>query len=132
MTRAAPVLALLAACSPCEHRVVTVGPLEVCAEVADTEAARAAGLTGRAPLDDDEGLLLDFPVTDEICIVNEGVSFSIDAIYIGPDDRVSAVEREIPRGDPTPRCIDGTQRVLEVAAGVSQGIAPGSPFAFLE
>lgn len=107
------------ACSPCGERVVTVGTLEVCAEVASTEAARRQGLTSRSTLAEDEGLLLDFPFADEICIVNQGVGFAIDAIYVDPTDRVTRVERSIDAGDARPRCQPDTQRVLEVAAGVA-------------
>lgn len=126
----AGLLAILGACSPCDDRRVRVGALEICAEVADTEAARAQGLAGRAPLEADEGLLLDFPVADEICIVNAGVGFAIDAIYVAPSDEVVAIERDIPADDPTPRCVEDTKRVLEVSAGVSAAIELGSAFSF--
>lgn len=128
--RPAVLLAWLVACSPCEQRAVSVGALGVCAEVADTEAARAQGLSGREALEADEGLLLDFPIADEICIVNEGVSFPIDAIYIAPDDTVIAIAPNLPAGDATPRCITNTQRVLEVNAGVSSTVAIGDGFTF--
>lgn len=109
---------------------MSIGPLELCAEVADTEAARAQGLSGREGLEDDEGLLLDFPIADEICIVNGGVSFPIDAVYIAPDDAVIAIASNIPAGDATARCIVNTQRVLEMKAGVSSRVAVGDRFAF--
>ena len=128
--RPAILLAGLVACSPCEHRAVSLGPLEICAEIADTEAARARGLSGREALEDDEGLLLDFPIADEICIVNGEVSFPIDAVYIAPDDAVIAIAPNIPAGDSTARCIVNTQRVLEVKAGVSSSVAVGDRFTF--
>ncbi|HJL14207.1 MAG TPA: DUF192 domain-containing protein [Sandaracinaceae bacterium LLY-WYZ-13_1] len=116
-------------CACAGGRVVTVetadAALELCAEVATTEAERRQGLRGRAPLAPDEALLLDFPTPDEICIVNDGVDFAIDALYAAPDGTVVAVERAIAAGDPTPRCHPGTEDVLETAAGVLAGVAPG-------
>ena len=43
---------------------------------------RAAGLRDYAPLAEDEGLLLRFPLEDEICIVNAGVDYPIDAVFL--------------------------------------------------
>ena len=102
--------------------------LSVCTEVLDTEEARRSGLRGRAALASDEGVLLDFPFTSEICIVNDGVRFGIDAVYVGPDDRVVAVERGIPAGDAAPRCHPGVQRVLEVNADAAAAVGIGDRY----
>jgi len=99
------------------------GPL--CAEVAETEAARRTGLSGRAPLEPSEALLLVFPLQGEVCIVNDGVSFSIDAVYLDDVGTVVAIERDIPAHDGTARCRDGVRYVLETAAGTVGGLEPG-------
>lgn len=109
-------LALIGCACP-GGRAVEIGALAFCAEVASTEAERAQGLRGRDPLGPGEALLLEFSVEDEICIVNDGVSFAIDAAYADADGVVVALERAIAAGDPTPRCHARTQRVLETAAG---------------
>jgi hypothetical protein len=126
-----PLLALAAAvgCACPGGAAVTVetadAPVQLCAEVARTEAERMRGLRGRAPLAPGEALLLEFPVEDEICIVNDGVSFPIDVLYAASDDTVVAVERDVPAGDSTPRCHRGVQRVLETAAGALRSVGPG-------
>ena len=88
--KALPIaFALLAfACSSdpeCDGTEVTITRgkstlLRVCAEVRDTEAGRARGLSGHAPLAKDEGMLLDFPVEGEVCIVNTDVSFDTSSL----------------------------------------------------
>jgi uncharacterized membrane protein (UPF0127 family) len=83
------------------------------------------GLRGRDALEPGEGLLLAFPIEDEICIVNDGVRFDIDAAYAGNDGVITAIERRIPAGDPTPRCHPATQQVLEMAAGQLADAMPG-------
>ena len=67
--------------------------LEVSAQVADTEAARAEGLRGYDTLPADEGLLLAFPSEGEVCITNAGVDFAIDVVYASTDGTVVAMER---------------------------------------
>jgi uncharacterized membrane protein (UPF0127 family) len=99
--------------------------LDVCAAVRDTEAGRAQGLSGHAPLSADEGLLLDFPVEGEVCIVNGDVSFDIDVVFAAATGNVAFVEAGFPAGDAAARCHPGTQQVLEVAAGVALGVQVG-------
>ena len=114
------------ACGCPDGRTVEIGEeTAICAEVADTEAERSAGLRGRDPLGPGEGLLLEFSVEDEICIVNDGVGFSIDAAFADAEGTVVAVERAIPAGDPTPRCHAPTRRVVETAAGELDAIRTG-------
>ncbi len=98
--------------------------LDVCAAVRNTEAGRAQGLSGHAPLSKDEGLLLDFPVEGEVCIVNGQVSFDIDVVFASAAGAVGAVET-FSAGDATPRCHAATQQVLEVAAGVASDVQVG-------
>jgi uncharacterized membrane protein (UPF0127 family) len=88
-----------------------------CADQAVTAEERRRGLAGAPPLGPGEGLLLHFPTEGEVCIVNGGVDFPIDALYADRDGFVVAVETGIPAGDDDPRCHPDTERVLEVAAG---------------
>lgn len=125
----AVVLAAGCACADGESVVIEGAAgeqiLDICAEVAATEAERRAGLRGRPPLDPGTGLLLDFPVTGEVCIVNVGVGFAIDAAYAGDDGVITAIERRVPADDATPRCHLGTRQVLEVSAGAFDGVEVG-------
>ena len=101
MARAAPWLlaALLTGCAcpgGVELRVESSGgdpKASFCAAIARSEAARMQGLRGHAPLAPGEGLLLAFSIEDELCIVNDGVTFPIDVLYAdaaGPVDRARA------------------------------------------
>jgi uncharacterized membrane protein (UPF0127 family) len=122
-------LVLLAACSAGPR--VQVRPeagaavVDVTVELAQTAVERARGLRGHAPLANDEGLLIELPQATQVCIVNDGVSFAIDAIYVDADRRVIAIAGTIAAGDPTARCQDGVQDVLELAAGGASRAAPG-------
>ena len=95
--------------------------LEVSAQVADTEAARAEGLRGYDTLPADEGLLLAFPSEGEVCITNAGVDFAIDVVYASTDGTVVAIEHDLAANAPGPYCDDETAFVLEVVAGAATG-----------
>jgi uncharacterized membrane protein (UPF0127 family) len=127
--RAPLLLALgLAACAPCadgQLRITLDGALDVCADVAATEAERREGLAGRPPLEEDEGLWLAFSVEGEVCIVNGDVGYAIDAVYADSANVVQAVAPNIPAGDATARCERATRNVLEVRAGEASGVQPG-------
>ena len=83
-------------------------------EVARTSSERMAGLRGVDSLAADEGLWIEFPVEDELCIVNSGVSFGIDVAWVRAG-RVVAVE-SFGADEPDPQCFIASE-VLEVAAG---------------
>lgn len=118
-----------AACRGASVRVVRPGasaPLvSVCAQVARTEAERTQGLSGRSRLAASEGLLLEFPVEGEACIVNGPVTFGIDVVFANDRGDVVALERAVAAGDATPRCHPGVRRVLEIAEGVADSVAVG-------
>ncbi|HJK91532.1 MAG TPA: DUF192 domain-containing protein [Polyangiaceae bacterium LLY-WYZ-15_(1-7)] len=112
-----------------DPRAVVEGPdgarrLLVHVQVARTAAERVQGLRGAESLAEDAGLWIAFPGEDEVCIVNEGVGFPIDALFVRADAVVEAVEAAIPAGDATPRC-HRAEAVLEVAAGVAAAVRPG-------
>jgi len=133
--RAAALLAacgLLAGCPDAGTVRVTVERagsgetiLAVDAEVARTAEERRTGLRGHAPLGDGDGLLIEMPQALDICIVNDGVDFDIDAVYAAGDGTVIAVERAIPAGDPTARCQSAVRWVLEVGAGAADPVSAG-------
>lgn len=125
MRSAALALALVST-GCCDALVVQTseGELTLCVEVAETETARIEGLRGRDPLGPGEALHLPFPVEGEVCVVNDGVSFAIDALYADPDGAVVAVERGIPAGDATGRC-HRAQHVVETAAGELDAVDVG-------
>lgn len=121
--RAALTFLLLAGCG---DDIVAIGDpvvLEVSVRRAETAAARMEGLRGKT-LDSGEGLLIAFPVDDELCITNAGVTQSIDAVFIDATATVAQVERAIPAGDDTIRCATA-QWILEVLADEAREVDAG-------
>jgi uncharacterized membrane protein (UPF0127 family) len=102
--------------------VAEVGDEAFCVEIARTEAERRTGLRGRPDLAAGEGLLLRFPIEDELCIVNDGVAFPIDVLYADASGGIVAIERAVAAGDPTLRCHGPASDVLEVSAGALDAI----------
>ncbi|MEM9073343.1 MAG: DUF192 domain-containing protein [Myxococcota bacterium] len=96
--------------------------LRVDVDVASTAAERMRGLRGRDALPRDRGLWIEFPVEDELCIVNEGVPFAIDAIWIAGE--VVQEVRTFAANDGVPHCARGSD-VLEVNAGAASEVRPG-------
>lgn len=99
--------------------------LSVLADVADTAAERAGGLSDRASLEPTRGLLLVFPAETNACITNRPVVFDIDVVFAAQDGRIVAVEREWPAGSTEVRCHDSTAFVLEVATAVASAVEIG-------
>jgi len=98
--------------------------LSVYVRLAETAAERAQGLRGSAPLASDEGLLIVLPRELGVCVVNDGVPESIDAVFASDADRVTAVEAAIPADDPTARC-HRARRILELPGGRAAPIQLG-------
>ena len=103
-----------------------MGVTEVQVEVASSEAARRDGLRGYDSLAADGGLLLSFPGASEVCIVNDGVAFAIDAVF-AEGGVVTATELAIDAGDGTPRC-HRADAVLEVNVGAAAQVQVGDDF----
>lgn len=121
--------AVFAACGCPGVRVRVVSPsgesrLAVCAVEASTAASRERGLRGSAALGPAEGLWMTWPQPVSPCLVNDGVAFDVDAVLVDAARTVVAVQ-PLAANDPTPRCHDRVQYVLELAGGTASGILPG-------
>jgi uncharacterized membrane protein (UPF0127 family) len=100
--------------------------LEARAEVARSEDERRRGLRDHPPLAPGEALLIELPLElDDICVVNDGVSFDIDGVFVRADGTVVTIERAIPAGETTARCHDRTRWIVEIAAGQARDVLPG-------
>ena len=99
--------------------------LEAHCELAVTAEERRQGLRGSDPLLPGQALLMVLPRELEVCIVNDGVTFSIDAIYARNSGSVLAIERDIPANDGTARCHEGVRWIVETAAGEAAEVAAG-------
>lgn len=95
--------------------------LDVRVDVARDEDERREGLRGRV-LAADEGLWIDFPAESEVCLVNDGVAFDVDALFVR-DGRVAAL-RTLAAGDATPVCGEASD-VLEVRGGEAREVSIG-------
>lgn len=97
-------------------------------EIADTEESRARGLMFRPPLEDDRGMLFQFPDVAERGFYMRNTPSSLDILYIGPDGRIVSIARHttpyseaiIPSNGPA-------KGVLELRAGRAEeiGAQPG-------
>ena len=99
---------------------VHVGRAEVVADVAADETARHNGLSGRASLAEDRGMLFVYPDHVERTYWMKGMRFPIDIVWIDRG-RVTGVEPNVPVpvGDELPLYPSRVpaDRVLEVRAG---------------
>ena len=98
--------------------------LEVAVARARTAAERMTGLRGRERLGSGQGLVLEFPVEDELCVTNRGVAYGIDVVFVTEDARVGQVQRELVADDPTIRCARA-RWLVEVLAGAASEVRAG-------
>ena len=108
--------------------VTSTGEHDFWVEIADDDAERARGLMYRPPLEDDRGMLFQFPVAEEQGFWMRNTPSSLDMIYIGTDGRiVSIAKHTTPQSDRTYPSNGPANGVLEVRAGRSDeiGAKPG-------
>ncbi len=101
---------------------ITVGEAKLVAGIADTEAERAQGLSGRSELAQDEGLLFIFPNPGIYGFWMKDMRFAIDILWFDADKRLVGISRQI---DPStyPQSFAPqapAQYVLEVPAGYAE------------
>jgi hypothetical protein len=152
--RLAAVAALALAVTACarsadapEHTATTTGPtielrydggvLNV--EVARTPAERSAGLSNRASLADDSGLLFVYESPRRPSFWMRQTLIPLDIVWIGADKRVSQIHADV---QPEPGVADAQLKryvpdadvsfVLELNAGAAErlGIEPGEALEF--
>lgn len=98
--------------------VTSTGEHEFLVEVVDDDAGRARGLMFRPPLEDDRGMLFEFPDVAERSFWMRNTPSSLDIIYINPQGRIVTIakhttpysEEQIPSYGPA-------SGVLELRAG---------------
>lgn len=116
-----------------EAATVTVGGQSVRVQVADTDAERSRGLSGRASLEADRGMLFVFPKPDRYGFTMRGMRFALDFIWI-KGDRVVGLTANVPSpvANVSPTQVNSpapVDAVLEVNAGsvARWGVAAGQP-----
>lgn len=113
--------------------VVTVGNAQFQVAIADTHEERRRGLGGTEPLPDNAGMLFLFEEPSQHCFWMKDVDYSLDILWVGPDNKVIAIERDV-RPDTFPHSFcpeEPASYVLEIRGGqaANQGITVGDELA---
>jgi len=97
-------------------------------EIADDPAERERGLMYRPPLNDDRGMLFQFPAATEQSFWMKNTPSSLDIIYIDPRGRIVSIASHATPYSETPLPSNGAANgVLELRAGRAAeiGAMPG-------
>jgi uncharacterized membrane protein (UPF0127 family) len=87
-------------------------------EVADTDAARAHGLSDRQSMPLNRGMLFEFDQPGRQCMWMKDMRFDLDMIWLDTDGKVTHVAQRVdPESYPKSFCGEG-KYVIEVNAGV--------------
>lgn len=88
-------------------------------ELVATPEELRRGLSGRADLPDDQGMLFDFAGTGEHCMWMPDMAFALDMVWLSADKKIVTIKRDItPETYPESFCGNPAQYVLEVNSGV--------------
>lgn len=103
-------------------------------DLAQSPEEQAKGLSGRASLSDDKGLMFIFVHSGTQCFWMKDMNFPIDIIWMSSNKEVQHIEENVsPSTYPNAFCpkVDA-QYVLEVSAGVASklNISPGQKLLF--
>src|SRR3989338_7215270 len=79
---------------------VRVGSTDLSVEIADTPSLRKQGLSGHAPLHDDQGMLFIFPVPTTPAFWMLDMKFPLDMVWIGADKKVADITTHVPAPAP--------------------------------
>ena len=115
--------------SPAPHRI-QIGGVELFVEYAQTEAERARGLSGHAPLGSREGMLFMFPVASLHGFWMKDMLFDLDMIWIR-SGRVVGLSEHVPAprfaGDKLPTYYppEAVDMVLEIGSGQARALGIG-------
>ncbi len=102
---------------------IVVGETELVVEVADDQAERQRGLSGREGLTETDGMLFHFESGRATSLWMKGMQFGLDFVWVGSDCTVVDLHRDVPApGGPDeslPIYRPGAEAasVVEVAAG---------------
>lgn len=111
--------------TPKSAEAVIDGNVRVRVEVAHSPQTRERGLSGHAPLAQDEGMFFVFPVADRYAFWMKDMLFPIDILWINGTELVD-ITTDVPAPAsldaplPTYRPVAPADRVLEVPAGFAK------------
>ncbi|MCE7936235.1 DUF192 domain-containing protein [Candidatus Saccharibacteria bacterium CPR2] len=102
-----------------QNNVIKIDALELNIEVADSGEERIRGLSNRNSLSSDSGMLFTFESVDEYCFWMKDMNFAIDMIWIGEDQKITHIQKNVTPGTyPVTFCNSG-KYVLEINSGLS-------------
>lgn len=99
---------------------VQIGPSVVHAEVAASQDAQIAGLSGRSYLPIDRGMLFTFATPGSYAFTMRGMEFPLDIIWINQGTIVHIAHRVPPGQETIDPGVTATE-VLEVRSGTARG-----------
>lgn len=103
--------------------VTASGTHEFMVEIADTDELRQRGLMFRPPLEDDRGMLFEFPTSREQSFWMRNTPNSLDIIYIAPNGRIVSIASHATPFSESPIPSNGPANgVLELRAGRAEEI----------
>lgn len=110
---------------------IEIGGHKIELEIADTDAARARGLSGRLKLGENEGMLFVFDQPGHYGFWMKEMNFPIDIIWIDEERQVVGIEHKVPP-ESFPQVFyprEAVKYVLEVNAGfaAAHGLTEGFP-----
>jgi len=89
--------------------------------VADTDAERTQGLSGRDDLSKNMAMLFVFPEPSEQCMWMKDMKFSLDMVWLDSSKKIVKIAEAVaPETYPKAFCADNTKYVLEFNSGVAQ------------
>ncbi len=74
---------------------ITLGSKTILAKVADNDSARIQGLLGWTTINEETGMLLEFPLESNYAIHMQGMKFPIDAIWIDSKGVIRLIYEDI-------------------------------------
>lgn len=75
--------------------LLQIGEVEILADIAETPAARAQGLSGKEKIGEDEGMLFVFPKAGRYGFWMKDMRFPIDIVWIGEDMRIVGITKNV-------------------------------------
>jgi len=122
-----PVATKLGGCSENYRadRTIKIGSQSIKTEVAQTAREREKGLSGRACITDDQGMVFTFEKPGHYSFWMKDMNFPIDIIWIGADRLVVGIEKDVLPSTYPDSFINKdkpAQYVLELKSGRADGL----------
>lgn len=102
-------------------------------EVANTEATRQQGLSGRDSMSEKTAMLFVFDATNQHCFWMKDMKFNIDIVWLDASKKVGGTLKDVtPTSYPETYCFNDSQYVVEFRAGTVErlGLKYGDQFSW--